>query len=196
MANVSAHTPSFARGSPVLDYWLVHAEGLTVQPIGARVEEVVVAASAGRAEALIVRSRMTRRRKAIPAELIAAVEPTTGQLLLDARDERASRFQRTRGVVVAALSWLRPRASHVGATTAHRSRVAAARTAAGAAWLAPRLGAGSRTAGAAAARFAITVAVILARGVARSARELERATALAAERGRASLEARRDRGGR
>ena len=57
MADVSAHAPIFRRGSAVLDYWLVHAEGLTVQPLGARVEEVVVAAPVGRAEALIVRSR-------------------------------------------------------------------------------------------------------------------------------------------
>src|SRR6185295_5792004 len=83
MADVSARTPIFSRGSTVLDYWLVHAEGLTVQPLGARVEEVVVTAPAGRAEALIVRSRVTHRRKSIPAESIAAVEPSAGELLLD-----------------------------------------------------------------------------------------------------------------
>ncbi len=37
----SARTPSFSRGSRVLDYWLAHAEGLTVQPTGAVVEKVV-----------------------------------------------------------------------------------------------------------------------------------------------------------
>jgi len=42
-----------------------------VQPLGARVEEVVVTPPVGRAEALIVRSRMTRRRRKIPADSIA-----------------------------------------------------------------------------------------------------------------------------
>src|SRR5437764_12951984 len=66
MADMSARTPIFSRGSSVLDYWLAHAEGLTIQPLGARVEEVVVVAPVGRAESLIVRSRVTRRRRAIP----------------------------------------------------------------------------------------------------------------------------------
>jgi hypothetical protein len=91
MANVSANTPIFSRGSTVLDYWLVHAEGMVVQPLGARVEEVVVGPPIGRAEALIVRSRMTRRLRAIPAESIAAVEPSAGHLLLDTPEGGAVR---------------------------------------------------------------------------------------------------------
>jgi hypothetical protein len=83
MADVSADTPIFSRGSTVLDYWLVHAKGLTVQPLGARVEEVVVTAPIGRAESLIVRSRRTRRLREIPAASIVAVEPSSGNLLLD-----------------------------------------------------------------------------------------------------------------
>ena len=75
MADVSARTPIFSRGSTVLDYWLAHAEGMTIQPLGARVEEVVVVAPVGRAETLVVRSRLTRRRKRIPADAIAAVAP-------------------------------------------------------------------------------------------------------------------------
>ena len=89
MADVSAHTPIFSRGSTVLDYWLAHAEGLTIQPLGARVEEVVVVAPVGRAESLVVRSRVTRRRRTIPAASIAAVAPSTGDLLLDAPEPRA-----------------------------------------------------------------------------------------------------------
>src|SRR3954468_6247277 len=84
MADVSARTPIFSRGSTVLDYWLAHAEGMTIQPLGARVEEVVAAAPIGRAESLLGRSRVTRRRRAIPPDSIAAVEPSTGNLLLDA----------------------------------------------------------------------------------------------------------------
>jgi hypothetical protein len=83
MTDVSTDTPVFVRGSTVLDYWLAHAEGLTVHPSGARVEEVVARAPVGRAETLIVRSRMMRRRKEIPADSIAAVDPSSGHLLLD-----------------------------------------------------------------------------------------------------------------
>src|SRR5882724_8204148 len=86
MADVSAGTPIFSRGSTVLDYWLVHAKGLTVQPLGARVEDVVVTAPIGRAESLIVRSRRTRRLREIPADSIVAVEPSSGNLLLDASE--------------------------------------------------------------------------------------------------------------
>jgi hypothetical protein len=223
MADVSTPTPTFSRGSAVLDYWLVHAEGLTVQPLGARVEEVVVAAPVGHAEALIVRSRMTRRRKAIPAASIVAVEPSAGRLLMEAQAwagprtprlsperiaaarinaGRGQRFARAHAASVlrsmrtgsvAALSWLRLRAVHVSKSTAQHSQLAAARTARGAAWLTPRVVAGARTAGSTTARLTLTVAVIVARGVARTARELERVTALAAEHGRASLEARRAR---
>src|SRR3954447_16403407 len=90
MANVSARPHVFSRGSTVLDYWLAHAEGLTVQPLGARVVQVVVTPPAGRAEALIVRSPMTRRRKKIPADSIAAVEPSAGNLLLDRAADASS----------------------------------------------------------------------------------------------------------
>ena len=83
MTNAPAHAPVFSRGSTVLEYWLVHAEGLTVQPLGARVEKVVVAAPEGRAESLVVRSGVTRRRTRIPAGAIAAVQPSAGELHLD-----------------------------------------------------------------------------------------------------------------
>jgi hypothetical protein len=225
MADVSAPPSTFSRGSAVLNYWLAHAEGLTIQPLGARVEEVVASAPVGHAEALIVRSRMTRRRKSIPTASIVAVEPSAGELLMDPQTEtgprlrtlrpsperiaaarvqaaRGRQFAWVQGVAAlrltragsfAAFSWLRPRAVRAGKTTAQQSRVAAAHTARGVAWATPRLVAGARTAGAATARATLTAAVLVARGVARAARELERATALAAERGRASLESRRAR---
>jgi len=40
---------------------------MTVEPLGSRVEEVVVTAPLGHAESLIVRSRLTHRRRTIPA---------------------------------------------------------------------------------------------------------------------------------
>ncbi len=216
-----ARTPSFSRGSRVLDYWLVHAKGLTVQPSGAVVEKVVTGPT-GRAEVLIVRSKTTRRRKDIPAASIAAFEPWSGRLLLDARARRSvprlprpspARIAATRaltlrtgvsarayalGAIHAARSgtrsgveWLRPRAAQGGAMVAQSSRLVAARTAAGAHWLAPRLVATSRTFGAAAARWTLAATALVAQGTVRGAHGLEHAAASAGRRGRASLEARR-----
>jgi hypothetical protein len=200
MADISAPPSTFARGSAVLDYWLAHAEGLTVQPLGARVEEVVAGAPVGHAEALIVRTRMTRRRQAIPTASIVAVEPSSGQLLMDVQTETRPPVQMLRPALrltrtgsVTAFSWLRPRAVRAGKTTAQQSRVAAAHTARGVAWATPRVVTGARTAGAAVARLTLTAAVLVARGIGGAARELEHATALVAERGRASLESRRAR---
>src|SRR5579883_3160648 len=116
MADVSVHAHVFTRGSSVLDYWLAHAEGLTVQPLGARVEEVVLAPPVGRAQALLVRSRSGRLRT-IPADAIAAVEPSPGRLLLDgARRGRPVRAAASGtgtaafAATAAAGRWARPRA--------------------------------------------------------------------------------------
>ena len=166
MANGTAQPRTFSRGSTVLDYWLAHAEGLTVQPLGARVEEVVVRPPVGRAEALIVRSRMTRRRRKIPAASIAAVEPSAGNLLLDADAagngmhlprpsperiaaaragaQRSGRYARTHVTDAA-------RATGTGTLGAYawaRPKAASAgtKTALGFAWLAPRVAHGARVA--------------------------------------------------
>ena len=93
MGNASVTRPVFARGSTVLDYWLAHAAGLTVQPSGARVEEVISSAPAGRAETLIVRTRLARRLKEIPADSIVAVEPSLGHLLVDRSARRSFRIR-------------------------------------------------------------------------------------------------------
>jgi hypothetical protein len=191
MADLSAHTPVFSRGSSVLDYWLVHSEGMTVEPLGSRVEEVVVTAPLGHAESLIVRSRLTHRRRTIPAESIAAVEPSSGSLLLDPPERSAGpRIPRPSPEHIAAA---RASAVQAGMTIARQSRSAAVRTGTGVAWLAPRVASRARTAGATGARLTLAAAVIVARGAARAARELEHAAAAAAERGRASLERRRAR---
>jgi hypothetical protein len=150
-------THVFARGSRVLDYWLARAEGFTVQPLGARVEEVVVAHPTGEAEALIVRSRRTRRRRAIDAGAIAAVDPSRQQLLLagPSRSQRAreaagrrarttaaglrSAGRRTATGGSSAAAWTRPRASAAAQTSARGGRAALAWTLAAIAWLRPRL---------------------------------------------------------
>ncbi len=217
----SARTPIFSRDSKVLDYWLVHAKGLTVQPSGAVVEKVVTGPT-GRAEVLIVRSRTMRRRKDIPAASIAAFVPSTGRLLLDARARRSvprvprpspARIAATRALTVrtgasarghaltaadtvrsgtrSGVEWLRPRAVQAGATIAQSSRFAAARTAAAAQWLAPRVVASSRTAGAAVARWTLAASALVARGTVLGAHGLEHAAASAGRKSRASLEARR-----
>ena len=205
MADASAHTPIFSRGSTVLDYWLAHAEGMTIQPLGARVEEVVVVSPVGRAETLVVRSRVTRRRKSIPAASIAAVAPSTGDLLLDtpaprapfkvprpsperiaaAKAHAAGSVQRTQSGTRSAAAWLRPQATRAGETTARYGRATAAGAAAGVAWLGPRI--------AEFAQLTIAGAVLVARGAVHATRELERATVAGVGRGRASIEARRAR---
>ncbi|MGH3001604.1 MAG: hypothetical protein ACRDM1_02865, partial [Gaiellaceae bacterium] len=91
MADGSVDAPVFLRGSNVLDYWLAHAEGLRLEPLGVRVESVVVREPVGRAEALIVRSRLRGRRRAIPAGAVASVDPSAGVLVLDAPAPRPRR---------------------------------------------------------------------------------------------------------
>ena len=205
MADVSARTPIFSRGSTVLDYWLVHAEGLTIQPLGARVEEVVVKAPIGHAESLVVRSRVTRRRKTIPADAIAAVSPSAGELLLDAPVPKSKRefprpspghiaaaralaagsARRTQAGTSSAVAWTKPRAEQAGASTARFGRLIVAGAAAGLAWLWPRC--------VEFAQMTVLGGVLVARGTVRVARELEHAAAAGVQRGRASLEARRTR---
>jgi hypothetical protein len=92
-----------------------------------------------------------------------------------------------------ALSWLRPRAALAVATTARHCRFAAQQTAKGVAWLAPRVATRVRVALTTGGRCTLAAAVIIARAAARTARELGRAAATGAERGRVSLEARRAR---
>jgi hypothetical protein len=106
MANPSARAPVFARGTAVLDYWLARCEGMTVQPLGARVLEVVLSEPYGRAQALVVRSRVPGRTRTIPVEQIVAVSPWADELLLgDAwvrrgdRRRLAARFETGRALL-------------------------------------------------------------------------------------------------
>src|SRR5581483_1444718 len=213
MADASADPHVFSRGSTVLDYWLVHAEGLTVQPLGVRVEEVVVAPRVGRAKALIVRSRVTRRRRAIPADAIAAVEPSSGRLLLDPPAPREPR--RLPRPSPERVATVRTAAATGGRTVRLHAAAASRSTRAGAAaslvWLRPRaaravahaahagrLGATRAREGAswlapriaAALRAAAAAAGRLAHAAAAA---VARAAGSAAERARAALEAHRAR---
>ena len=135
MAVTPRTSPVFSRGSSVLDYWLAHAEGLVVEPLGAPVERVVVTRPVGHAESLIVRSRMTRRRREIPAAAVAAVEPAAGTLLLDLppkrdrhlRERAAARTRaqtaRTREHAAHGARWAAPRLAHASRIFARGCRV-------------------------------------------------------------------------
>jgi hypothetical protein len=196
MAETPARTRTFVRGSTVLDYWLAHAEGFTVQPLGARVERVVAAVPVGRADVLIVRSRRMRRRMSIPAASIAAVEPSSGHLLLDVGEtpHRGSStrlaltgWRSARAGTGSAVAWLGPRVARTRASSARRARAAAARTSHGAAWLAPRVGRGAKAGGLAFARYVLAGTLLAAQGAVWAGRGLQRGAAGAATRARAHL---------
>jgi hypothetical protein len=155
---------------------------------------IAVEPSAGRL--LMAAQTATRpglRTPRLSPERIAAARINAGRGRRFARAHAAGVLCSMRTGSVATFSWLRPRAVHVSKSTARHSHVAAVQTARGAVWLTPRVVAGARTAGSTTARLTLTAAAIVARGLARTARELERVTASAAQRGRASLEARRAR---
>jgi hypothetical protein len=150
MANLAAEARTFLRGDVVLDYWLANAEGLRVAPGGGRVVEVVHAGGDGRPRSLVVRSRLTGRRRSVAATEVVAVQPWLGRLLLE-RHAPARRLRRAAlwlGVVDrrlaahagAAWIWLAPRGQVAGRTAwrltvtgARRSRPVAVRLAAQAA---------------------------------------------------------------
>ena len=160
MADVSAHTPSFSRGSTVLDYWLAHAEGLTIQPLGARVEEVVVVAPVprrvprralspdappqddpGRRDRL--RHALHRRpaaRRGGAAGAAASVPRPSPERIAAARAHAAGSVQRTQAGTRSAAAWLRPRATHAGETScAVRAAGCSPGRQLGLAWLTPRI---------------------------------------------------------
>jgi hypothetical protein len=128
----------FPRGSPVLAYWLTHAEGMKVEPLGAVVERVLVATPFEPPEALVVRSAKGRMRT-IPVQAIAAVEPDGGTLYLERGPGRAARTAARSQI---AYAWLRPRAAHGARVSGRYGRFAASRTAAAIAWFVPRFAEG------------------------------------------------------
>lgn len=80
---VERDAPVFRRGSNVLDYWLVHAEGFVVASRAARlgiVKRVVLDPAQAHAERLVVRTPLLRRSRVVPVEAIAAVDPAARRL--------------------------------------------------------------------------------------------------------------------
>ncbi|HKU58511.1 MAG TPA: hypothetical protein VJP39_02800 [Gaiellaceae bacterium] len=113
----------FDRGSPVFAYWLAHAEGLDVEPLGAVVERVLVPAPLEPPYALVLRYPGTGRTRTIAADRIVGVNPGNASLLLAHRQRpqvaphafAALRvlvlvFWLAAEVVVATALWLAPRA--------------------------------------------------------------------------------------
>jgi hypothetical protein len=187
MRHGSTTAPVFARGSNVLDYWLAHAEGFRLERRGLRrrwVEAVVFEPAAGRARALIVRRGMIRRRRLVPVEAIAGVDPSAEVLLLDRNlSARLTRVRPAaegmltasatagrgigRGSVLlasaavagsgAAAAWSRPRLAAAALASARSTRTAAGRLRRGAAWLRPWIAAYAQTAAIAAVAWARAV---------------------------------------
>ncbi|HVU78857.1 MAG TPA: hypothetical protein VHC67_14870 [Gaiellaceae bacterium] len=171
----------FPRGTTVLDYWLSHAEGFTVEPLGASVEDVVTGYPSGRPEQLIVRSRTGRQRE-IDVDEVLAVEPKARVFLISHRspvrlDHAAAGARAAGRGATATATWLQP-----------RLRTAVALTVAGTRWLVPRVVAGL-----------VLTAIVAGRLLARASRafvvwvvrESPRAFAAASRRDRARREARR-----
>jgi hypothetical protein len=147
----------FRRGSNVLEYWLDHAEGFEIRyrrRSRGHVESVLVDSSSGRAEGLVVRSRVLGRTRVIPADSIVAVEPFAHVFV--PRLERSAFVQVGRATKRSAVGlggagrhsalWLGPRLQQGLAAAGRGVRSASAWTVAAVAWLSPRAWAGAKSA--------------------------------------------------
>jgi hypothetical protein len=121
----------FGRGSNVLEYWLVNAEGFVVRSRGSRVgvvRGVVIDPARGRASALVLRSPLLHRRRVVLARAFEAVDPEGRLLELEPEEKRGpSRLERLRRWSDAldrradgAGAWLRPRLRAWAAASADR----------------------------------------------------------------------------
>jgi hypothetical protein len=85
MPEVRPRPEVFDRGSPVFAYWLTHAKGLDVEPLGAVVERVLVPAPFEPPNALLLRFPGTGRTRTIAADRVIGVNPANASLLLARR---------------------------------------------------------------------------------------------------------------
>jgi hypothetical protein len=75
----------FRRGSPVLEYWLAHAEGFEVATRASHVgvvDRVRIERAGGHARELVIRSRLLHRRRRVNADAFVAVDPAARRLEL------------------------------------------------------------------------------------------------------------------
>jgi hypothetical protein len=83
----------FRRGSPVLEYWLAHAEGFEVSARAAHVgvvEGVRIERAGGHARELVIRSGLLHRRRRVKAKAFVAVDPAARRLELVASEPAPS----------------------------------------------------------------------------------------------------------
>jgi len=91
---------TFAKGSPVLAYWLAHSEGFRVRGSrGAAIVDDVLMQPPGSVTALTLRSCVLRRRRVLDADAVVAVVPGERVLVVG----RRARSRRTRAAATAVL---------------------------------------------------------------------------------------------
>lgn len=123
----------FDRSSPVFTYWLMHAEGLDVEPLGAIVERVLVPAPLEPPNALVLRYPGTGKTRTIAAATVIGVNPSNRSLLLAQRQRprvapHALAALRVAvlvlwlaaDLVIATVRWLAPRAWRLAVSVSQR----------------------------------------------------------------------------
>ena len=138
MGRGHVQTTEFRRGSSVLEYWLAHAEGFEVAsrgPAHERVERVLIDPVAGRPTGLIVRPRVSRRRRRrlLPVDAVAAVDPFARRLHLERQQSPAS--ARAAAILVALVG----AAHRAGAALTRLGAASASGLLAACRWARPRL---------------------------------------------------------
>ncbi|HSP71211.1 MAG TPA: hypothetical protein VLN26_02520 [Gaiellaceae bacterium] len=97
MATAVHDEQTFAKGSPVLAYWLAHSEGFRVRGSrGSAIVDDVFMRPQGSVTALALRSRVLRRRRMLDADAVVAVVPGERVLVVG----RRPRNRRARAVAV------------------------------------------------------------------------------------------------
>lgn len=105
MATAVHDEQTFAKGSPVLAYWLAHSEGFRVRGRrGTAIVDCVLMQPHEGVTALALRSRVLRRRRLLAADAVEAVVPGERVLLVGRRSRgRRARAAAAAGVRVAHL---------------------------------------------------------------------------------------------
>lgn len=133
MPEVWPRAEVFDRSSPVFAYWLMHAEGLDVEPLGAVVERVLVPSPLEPPDALVLRFPGTGRTRTIAADTIVSVNPGNASLLLARRQRPRVAPHALAAVrvvllvvwlaadlVIATVRWLAPRAWRLAVSVSQR----------------------------------------------------------------------------
>jgi len=147
MAPTKAEKRVFRRGSNVLEYWLECADGFGIRSrLGVRFHVArAIVDDEGRAERLVIRSRILRRRRVLPVGAVRAVDPFARVFELDRRYRyRLSHafWRLAVGAVTVTgpgLTWLALRARDAAVIEGRGARVLFRGGLGAAAWLRPRV---------------------------------------------------------